>query len=167
MKLNCRNAIAVLALLALSFAAPTLRADEKRHAQTKHSAIQVMKLRSDSIAIPREFQVSLYENLIDQLQKKAVFQNVYRDGDRNAKTAADLITLQCSVVKFTKGNETMRQVTTIAGASSITLRCQFVDKSGNFLLVRDITGKVRFLGGNLKATYDFAKKAATIAEENL
>src|SRR5258708_12263184 len=27
------------------------------------------------------------------------------------------------------------------------------------------TGKVRFLGGNLKATYDFAKKAAHIADD--
>ena len=30
----------------------------------------------------------------------------------------------------------------------------------------NIKGKVRFFGGNLKATYDFAKKAANVAEEN-
>jgi hypothetical protein len=34
------------------------------------------------------------------------------------------------------------------------------------VLVRDITGKVRFFGGNLKAAYDFAKKAAKVADEN-
>jgi hypothetical protein len=33
-------------------------------------------------------------------------------------------------------------------------------------LERDLTGKVRFFGGNLKATYDFAKKAANVAVEN-
>ena len=48
----------------------------------------------------------------------------------------------------------------------MTLRCEFMDKGGNSLLVRDITGKVRFVGGNLKATYDFAKKAAKVADEN-
>ena len=48
----------------------------------------------------------------------------------------------------------------------MTLRCEFMDKSGNSLLVRDITGKMRFVGGNLKATYDFAKKAAKVADEN-
>jgi hypothetical protein len=34
------------------------------------------------------------------------------------------------------------------------------------LLERDIKGNVRFFGGNLKATYDFAKKAATLTREN-
>lgn len=29
-----------------------------------------------------------------------------------------------------------------------------------------VNGKVRFFGGNLKATYDFAKKAAHVANEN-
>jgi hypothetical protein len=33
--------------------------------------------------------------------------------------------------------------------------------------VSDITGKVRFFCGNLKATYDFAKKAAKVADEKL
>ena len=35
------------------------------------------------------------------------------------------------------------------------------------LLERDITGKVRLIGDNLKATDDFAKKAATVAQETL
>ena len=48
----------------------------------------------------------------------------------------------------------------------MTLRCEFMDKGGNSLLVRDITGKVRFVGGSLKATYDFAKKAAKVADEH-
>jgi hypothetical protein len=30
-----------------------------------------------------------------------------------------------------------------------------------------VNGKVRFFGGNLRATYDFAKKAAHITDENL
>jgi len=35
------------------------------------------------------------------------------------------------------------------------------------LLERDTTGKVRLIGDNLKATDDFAKKAATVAQETL
>jgi len=31
---------------------------------------------------------------------------------------------------------------------------------------QDVNEKVRFFGGNLKATYDFAKKAAHVANEN-
>ena len=166
MRLNFRNAGAFFGLFALALVVPILRAQERQPAKTRASAIQVMNIQSDAIKLPTEFQVSLYENLIDQLEKRAVFQRVYRDGDRNAGTAVDLVTLQCTVVEFNKGSETMRQVTTVAGATSMTLRCQFTDKAGNSLLVRDITGKVRFFGGNLKATYDFAKKAVSAAEEN-
>ena len=41
-----------------------------------------------------------------------------------------------------------------------------VDQDGKPLLPRDIKGKVGFLGGNLRATYDFAKKTAGVAHEN-
>jgi hypothetical protein len=166
MRLKFINAVALSLLIALSFEGPLLRAQEKQPAKIKASAIQVMMIRADEITLPAEFQVSLYENLINQLQKKGVFHDVYRDGDRNAATAPDLITLQCAVRSFKKGSEKVRQVTTVAGATSITLRCQFRDKGGNSLLERDIKGKVRFFGGNLKATYDFAKKAASVADKN-
>jgi serine/threonine-protein kinase RIO1 len=36
---------------------------------------------------------------------------------------------------------------------------------GKSLLERDINGKVRFFGPNLKATSDFAKKAAHVTHE--
>jgi hypothetical protein len=162
---NLRNAVAGFVLLTLCFAGQ-LRAEPKQRAKIKASAVEVKMIPSDELTLPTEFQISLYENLIEQLQKRAVFPRVYRDGDRNAGNVADLITLECTVVKFKKGNETLREVTTIAGATSMTLRCEFRDKDGNSILVRDITGKVRFFGGSLKATYDFAKKAAKIADEN-
>ncbi len=58
-------------------------------------------------------------------------------------------------------------MTTVGGATSITIHCKFTDKEGNVLLERDITGKVKLIGDNLKATDDFAKKAATVAQETL
>ena len=166
MRLNFRNGVALSLLTALSLAVPLARAQEKQPAKIKASAIQVMMIRADDVTLPAEFQVSLYEQLINQLQKRAVFQHVYRDGDRTAATASHLVALQCTVTGFKKGSETMRQVTTVAGATSITMLCQFSDQAGKSLLERKIEGKVRFFGGNLKATYDFAKKAANVAEEN-
>jgi hypothetical protein len=165
MRNHFRNALAGFVLLTLCFAGQ-LRAEAKQPAKMKASAIEVKMIPSDELTLPPEFQVSLYENLIEQLRKRAVFPQVYRDGDRNAGNVPDLITLECTVVKFKKGNETLREVTTIAGATSMTLRCEFMDKDGNSILVRDITGKVRFFGSNLKATYDFAKKTAKVADEN-
>jgi len=49
-------------------------------------------------------------------------------------------------------------VTTVAGATSITVHCQFTGPDAKPILARDVHGKVRFFGGNLKATYDFAKR---------
>ena len=90
----------------------------------------------------------------------------YRDGDRNASSAADVVVLHSLVRGFKAGSERLRQVTTVAGATSITVHCQFTNAGGQPLLAQDVNGKVRFFGGNLRATYDFAKKAARVAEKN-
>jgi hypothetical protein len=138
------------------------------HAQSaakKASAIQVLMIQSDEIKLPPEFQISLYENLIQQLEKHGGF-HVYRDGDRNAANSADLIVLHSTVRGFKKGSELQRQVTTVAGKTSIKVHCWFTDSSGATVLERDLDGKVLFFGGNLRATFDFAKKAAKLAHDN-
>jgi hypothetical protein len=131
------------------------------------SAITVMMIQSDEVQLPAEFQVSLYENLVQQLQKKGGFQHVYREGDRNSAGVPNLIILHSSVRGFKMGSEKAREVTTVSGATSIKVHCEFTDKDGQLLLARDIDGKVRFFGGNLKATDDFAKKATSVARQNV
>jgi hypothetical protein len=130
------------------------------------SAIQVEMIQSDEIKLPAEFQTALYENLVHQIEKQGKFQHVYRDGDRTAATAPDLVVLHSTVRGFKAGSERARQVTTVAGTTSITVHCQFTSLDAKPLLARDVNGKVRFFGGNLRATYDFAKKAAHVAHEN-
>lgn len=159
-------AAALSALTAAFLTGPILYAQEKPPAKIKASAIGVEMVQSEEVKLPAEFQVSLYEDLIQQLQKKGGFQHVYREGSRSSAEASDLIVLHSTVRGFKKGSEMTRQVTTVAGATSITIHCQFSDKDGKSLLERDIEGKVRFFGGNLRATYDFAKKAARVAREN-
>ena len=85
---------------------------------------------------------------------------------RNAASVADLVVLHSTVQSFKPGSEKARRVTTVAGATSISVHCQFTNVEGQPLLERDVTGKVRFFGGNLRATYDFAKKASGVAHEN-
>ena len=72
---------------------------------SKAWAIQVLMIQSDEIKLPAEFQISLYENLIQQLQKKGGLQRVYRDGDKNAAGVADLVVLHSTVRGFKKGSE--------------------------------------------------------------
>jgi hypothetical protein len=154
-----------LSLFALIFAASPLLAQKNKTAKIKAAALQVEMIQSDEIKLPAEFQVALYENLIRQLEKQG-FSHVYRDGDRNAPSVSDLVVLHSTVRGFKAGSERARQVTTVSGATSITVHCQFTSPDGTSLLERDVNGKVRFFGGNLKATYDFAKKAAHVANEN-
>jgi hypothetical protein len=139
---------------------------EHLSAKINASAIQVEMIQSDEVKLPAEFQIALYENLVHQIEKQRTFQHVYRDGDRTAASAPDLVVLHSTVRGFKAGSERARQVTTVAGATSITVRCQFTGPDAKPLLTRDVKGKVRFFGGNLKATYDFAKKAAHAAHEN-
>jgi hypothetical protein len=139
---------------------------EHLSAKIKASAIQVEMIQSDEIKLPAEFQIALYENLVRQIEKQGTFQRVYRDGDRTASSVADLVVLHSTVRGFKAGSERARQVTTVAGATSITVHCQFTSPDAKPLLERDVNGKVRFFGGNLKATDDFAKKAAHAVHEN-
>ena len=137
-------------------------------AKPQAPAMEVKMVQAgEEVALPAEFQVALYEDLIQELQNKGVFRQIYRDGDRDANDLPDLITLQTTITAFNKGSELKRDVIHVAGATSMTVRCQFATKDGKVLLQRDIQGKVRLMGDNLKATDDFAKKAATVVQENL
>ena len=153
-------------LIAGLSAAPLLCAQADPVAKSPSSAIEVEMIQPGEINLPAEFQVALYENLVQQLQKEGGFSQVYRDGDRNATDASNLVILHTSVTGFKKGSELERNVTTVGGATSITVHCRFTDKEGKVLLERDIDGKVRFFGDNLKATNDFTKKAAKVASEH-
>jgi hypothetical protein len=60
----------------LTVATPALRAEEKTTAKIKAAAIKVIMIESSEIKLPAEFQVSLYEDLIQQLQKNGGFLHV-------------------------------------------------------------------------------------------
>jgi len=158
--------VAGLSVSAVIFVAAPLFAEKTPPVKIKAAAIQVQMIQSDEVKLPAEFQISLYENLIREIEKKGGFQHVYRDGDRNAASAADLVVLHSTVRGFKKGSEMARQVTTVAGTTSVEIHCQFTTLDGKSLLEQDVKGKVHFLGGNLRATYDFAKKAARVAHDN-
>jgi len=125
---------------------PILQPQDRKRAKINASAITVMMIQSDEVNLPAEFQVSLYENLIQQLQKKSGFRRVYREGDGNSADAPNRIVLHSTVRGFKKGSEMARQVTTVAGATSISVHCEFTDKDGQLLLARDVKGKVQFFG---------------------
>ena len=159
------SALVPLALVLL-FMGNTALAQDKAQTKIPASSIQILAVQSNEVKLPIEFQLALYENLIEQMRKANKFQHVYRDGDTAAANATDLVILHSNVYGFTKGSEGKRQVTTVAGATQIKVHCLFMDKAGKSELAQDVTGNVRFIGGNLRATFDLAKKVAQIAVTN-
>jgi hypothetical protein len=131
------------------------------------SAIQLERTDPpEDLLIPEDTRVSTYENVILQLIKTKKFQHVYRSGDRTASDVPDLVILRLFPQAFKAGSQKQREVTTVTGATAIKVKVQFTSRDGKILLEKDIEGKVRFYGENLRATYDLAKKVAGVVNNN-
>ncbi len=171
---HTRSAVAVIFSIVLACAGPLVAGaplgqpdpDDSKSAQKfSASSIQIQPMDPGDVPIPPEFGVAVYENLIKQIQKTGKFQHVYRSGDKAAADAPDMVTLRTVAQSFKKGSQKEREVTTVAGSTSIILKVQITDHTGQKLVDRDVAGKVRFFGENLRATYDFSKKVATIVRD--
>jgi hypothetical protein len=120
----------------------------------------------EGLVIPEDTRVSMYENVILELIKTKKFQHIYRSGDRTAADASDLVVLRLIPEAFKPGSQKEREVITVAGATSIRVKVRFTSREGKVLLEKDVAGKVRFYGENLRATYDLAKKVAAVVKES-
>jgi len=139
--------------------------DSKSAQKFSASSIQIEPTDPGDVPMPPEFRMAIYENLIAQIEKTGKFQHVYRSGDKDAASAPDLVTLHTTARSFTKGSQRKREVTTVTGSTSLTLNVHITDHAGQPIVDRDVQGKVRFLGENLRATYDFSKKVANIVRD--
>lgn len=155
----------VIACASLLIVGPLL-GDSKSAQKLSTSSIQILPMDPGDVPIPPDFRVAVYENLIVQIQKTGKFQHVYRSGDTDAASAPDLVILRTTAQSFKKGSQKMREVTTVAGATSISLNVRITDHAGQTLVDRDVEGKVRFFGENLGATNDFSKKVAKIVRNS-
>jgi hypothetical protein len=127
---------------------------------TPRWSVQVGKVDPGDVAVASSFQVAIYESLLDELSKTKQFKQVLRDGDRNAGSASDLLILKTTVQQYTPGSETRRAVTTVSGATKLTVRSQLCTREGAVILERTINGNVRFMGSNLRATHNLAHNVA-------
>jgi len=131
-------------------------------------SVQVFQVDPGDINLAPSFQIAIYESLLEELGKTKRFKQVLREGDRNATDVSDLLILKTTVQKYTAGSETRRAVTTVSGATKLTVRSQLCTRGGQVILERTIDGNVRFLGSNLRATHNLARNVAkTIKESSL
>ena len=141
-------------------AEPQTASEQTTGEKISASAVQIEPVESKEAALPPEFRVAIYENLIYEVGRTGKFQHVYRSGDRAAADAPDLLMVRTRVEGFKQGSQKQREVTTVAGATTIKTNVQVVTRDGRTVVNRQVEGKVRFFGENLNATGDFAKKTA-------
>ena len=131
-----------------------------------YKTAEVYRFQVEDTKVLREFRVALYENLVEELNKKGRFA-VFREGQLK-EPMPGTVAVRCSVKEFEKGSERLRQVTTVAGATSIKIHVRLEDRAtGAVIAEKDLTGKVRFFGGNLRATSSLGSQVAGFLEKTV
>jgi hypothetical protein len=129
-------------------------------------SVQVDRVDPGTLELAYSFQIAIYENLIEKLKKTKQFQQVFRDGDLKASEVPNLLMLKTTVEKYTPGSETRRAVTTVSGATKLTVRSQLLTREGEVVLERTVNGDVRFFGSNLRATQNLARNIAKTIKQS-
>ncbi len=168
MKANNKNALkailGVAMLISLAAASATAEAGTETSKNPSGGSrwnVQVDKvvLGSD-VTLEPAFQVAVYEDMLEELAKTNRFDKVFRSGDQKASDAPDLLILKTTVLKYVPGSQTRRAVTTVSGATKITVRFQLCTRGGEVVTERVVNGNVRFFGTNLRATHNLARNIA-------
>ncbi len=146
---------------------PEASSPKPKPAAVAVGALQLDRVESEEFQIPLEFRVAIYERILAEVPTKKTSPTIFRAGDRRADAASDLAVLHLNVTKFTKGSQTAREVTTVAGATKITVHLRLVDRSGKELFAQDVSGNVFFFGENLRATLNLARRVADVIEQNV
>jgi hypothetical protein len=162
--------IYIAAILAIMVAFPAwlpaqtaaVKSSDANSGSAMQWSVQVDRVNPGDIELAYSFQVAIYENLLEELNKTKQFKQVFRDGDRKANEVPNLLVLKTTIEKYTPGSETRRAVTTVSGATKLTVRSQLLTREGKIALERTVNGDVRFFGSNLRATHNLARN---IAEE--
>jgi len=123
-------------------------------------SVRIDQVDPGNLDLAYSFQIAIYENLVDELNKTKQFQQVFRDGDLRAGALPNLLVLKTTVEKYTPGSETRRAVTTVSGATKLTVRSQLLTREGKVVFERTVNGDVRFFGSNLRATHNLAHNIA-------
>ena len=129
-------------------------------------SVQVDRVNPGNLEIAHSFQVAIYENLLEEFNKTKLFKHVFRDGDRRANDVPNLLVLQTTVEKYTPGSETRRAVTTVSGATRLSVLSQLVTREGKIVFERRVNGDVRLFGSNLRATHNVARNIAKAIKQS-
>ena len=128
-------------------------------------AIQVEPVSAEEGKLPPDFAMAIYEKLIEDIARTNKFQQVFRSGDRRASEVPNLLILTTKLEKFERGSQTKRAVTTVGGATKISVRAQLATRDSQIKMDKTAQGTVRLFGENLKASQDLAKNIANMVTQ--
>jgi hypothetical protein len=143
-----------------------VKPSDARNNPAKEWSVQVERIDPGHLDLTPSFQVAIYENLLQELSKTKRFKQVFREGESKARELPNLLILKTTVVKYTRGSETQRAVTTVSGATMLTVQSQLITRDGTILLERTVKGNVRFFGSNLRATHNLARNIAKVIKQS-
>ena len=132
----------------------------------KQWSVQVERVDPEQLDLSPSFQVAIYENLLQELNKTKRFKQILREGDSTASELPNLLILKTTIVKYKRGSETQRAVTTVSGATMVTVQSQLITRDGKIVLERTVNGNVRFFGSNLRATHNLARNIAKVIKKS-
>jgi hypothetical protein len=172
---KCNLAIACgIALVTITFALsgqlPAQTAAAKSSGSSEATStpwsVQIDQVDPGNLDLASSFQIAIYENLVEELKKTKQFLQVFREGDLNSREVPNLLVLKTTVEKYTPGSETRRAVTTLSGATKLSVRSQLLTREGKVVLERTVNGDVRFFGSNLRATHNLAHNIAKTIKQS-
>ena len=164
--------VAAIAAIMVAFPAwlPAQTAGVKSSDASSGSAmqwsVQVDRVNPGDLDVAYSFQVAIYENLVQELNKTKQFKQILREGDSKASQIPDLLILKAIVLRYKPGSETQRAVTTVSGATKLTVQVQLITQDGKIVLERTVNGNVRFFGSNLRATHNLARNIAKVIKQS-
>ena len=129
-------------------------------------AVQIEPVTAEEGQLPADFAMAIYERLVHEIAKSNRFQQVFRSGDRRATDVPNLLILTTKLEKFEHGSETKRAVTTVGGATQVSVQVQLVTRDAEFKVNKRVNGTVRLFGGNLNATQNLAKNIADVINQS-
>jgi hypothetical protein len=164
----------VAALMAVTFAlpgrlpgqTPSVKSSGRSGKSAAQWSVQVDQVDTGNLDLSYSFQIAIYENLVTELKKTKQFPQVFRDGEVRAGEVPNLLMLKTTVEEYTPGSETRRAVTTVSGATKLTVRSQLLTREGKVVFDRTVNGDVRFFGSNLRATHNLAHNIAKTIKQS-
>jgi len=160
-------------LLALvSIFAVTAAAAGKPKAGSAAYSVQVLPFQvQEGIDFPGEYLDTITKDLVNELGKSGLFQQVLRP-DEKAGGGAPLLQLTGTVVAFRKGNRGLRVIgglaAGLAGRTQINAHIKFIDAATQQVkLERDVVGAWTGGGKSVTVTLVLAKQVTKAAKKEL